>query len=198
MLMIAVSAAALVAALHYGMVIAALMVLAIAHNFTQFLLAPGEARLHGKPAHGLLGALFVLPWLLTFVMLFIEPFGSESWRSGLSAWQPSEVSWVGTHFSSGIHAVLSGLVLAQCLHYYSVIRLLPASTSSELPSSWWLAASLAASVLLTLYFFVDYKSDRGLYAVAAGFHAWLEWPLILMALGAVVGSNKIKIKGLYQ
>lgn len=189
------SAAALVAALHFGMVMAALMLLAIAHNFTPLLLVPGEVKFHGKSVHSLLGVLFMLPWLLTFILLFVEPFGTESWRSDLLAWQPSEAFWLGTHFSNGIQAVLSGLVLAQCLHYYSVIRLLPAATRYEGPSGWWRVASIAASVLLAVYFFVDFKDARGLYAVAAGFHAWLEWPLILMAFGAIAGTKKLKCMG---
>lgn len=43
------------------------------------------------------------------------------------------------------------------------------------------ALSLLAAVVLAAFFVVDYPAARGVYAVAAGMHAWLEWPVLLMA-----------------
>ena len=46
----------------------------------------------------------------------------------------------------------------------------------------WHYWALAASLLLSLYFIYDFTQARQLYAVAAGIHAWLEWPLIALLL----------------
>ena len=44
----------------------------------------------------------------------------------------------------------------------------------------WLTV-IAASVLM-VYFWIDYGRARQLYGIAAGFHAWLEWPILWMVL----------------
>mgnify|MGYP006274696433 CR=1 FL=1 len=86
-------------------------------------------------------------------------------------------------------ALLSAVALAQVLHYYCVIRLLPAAEARRsgraMLSPGACAAALAATAALAAYFWADPAAARGLYAVAAGAHAWLEWPVLLMAwLGA--------------
>ena len=76
-------------------------------------------------------------------------------------------------------------MLAQCLHYYCVLRLLPSTLSATVSRQWQIGA-IAASLALTLYFFHDFTAARQLYAVAAGAHAWIELPLMLLLLGGSV------------
>jgi hypothetical protein len=58
---------------------------------------------------------------------------------------------------------------------------------------WWLLGAVSASVLLMLYFLADFKAARQLYAVAAGFHAWLEFPLILLLFSGL-GIGKARVE----
>ena len=170
-------AAALLWAINTGEVVVVLVVLAIAHNFTPLLLVTTGQRFHALAAKPVLWGLFSLPVLVVLTLLVV----GKSVPDTTGWWMPSEATWVQQHWASAFTALLSGLVLAQCLHYYSVLRLLP--TTLVLPTaSGWLVGAIGVSVGLSAYFMVDFKAARQLYAVAAGIHAWLEFPLILLLL----------------
>ena len=84
-------------------------------------------------------------------------------------------------------------VFAQCMHYLAVIWLLPrimrrdraqkesAAPARRLAVTFALAVA-AASIILIAAYAVDYGLARKLYALIALVHAWLEIPVLVMAL----------------
>lgn len=93
----------------------------------------------------------------------------------------------------------SALVLAQCLHYIAVIGVLPAIQPGPEAGAAWIGrvpvgAFVGGVVALCALGLVGYAADfgvaRGWYGVAAAVHAWLEVPVLLVALGgaAVPGA----------
>lgn len=166
---------------------ALLVLLSVAHNFTPI----GLARLgcaDGASRVPVLARLFLLPLALIPLAGLVAGAG---WGHSLAHWQPPEVIWLREHLeglggvawrSRWSAGLLSALVLAQCLHYYAVIRLLPASLGQNWSMGPWRWPAVALSALLALAFAWDFADGRRLYAVAAGFHAWLEWPVLLCFL----------------
>lgn len=178
--------AALLWVVEQGDVIGVLVLLAIVHNFTPLLLVAHGQHFSAFPARTVLLALFSLPVLVMILLLLAGMPAPET----TGWWMPSEASWLQQHLPSGFAAALSALVLAQCLHYYSVIRLLPTTLAAP-AGRFWLWGVLAVSLSLTVYFMTDFKAARQLYAVAAGVHAWLEFPLILLLLsGLGIGTEQ--------
>jgi hypothetical protein len=168
----------LLLAVNAGNLVGVLVLLAIAHNFTPLFLVPREQTFGNLPSGRVLVLLFSLPLLVVALLLLV---GVSATSSGL--WMPSEATWLQQHLQQGFGAVLSGLILAQCLHYYSVLRLLP-TTLPPVTASQWQIGALVLSLALTGYFAVDFTAARKLYAVASGVHAWLEFPLILLLFSA--------------
>jgi len=166
---------ALVAVADTPQVFGVLAVLAIAHNFTPVGLAPSSARIGAWPARRVLLAVFSAPILLFAVLAFAGA------TSASGATRPAELGWFQQHAPQWVDAMLPALVWAQCLHYLSVIHLMPRAIGSAWGGMPLRQLALVASIILLAYFIVDYPAARGLYAVAAGMHAWLEWPLILLA-----------------
>ncbi len=90
--------------------------------------------------------------------------------------------------------MLSAMVVAQCLHYHFVIKVLPTTERQRtgqhpLPHRvrrW----AIVVSAILAGYFVHDYDEARQLYAVAAGLHAWIEWPILLMTLLAAPSARQ--------
>jgi len=180
------------------LLIALLMLLSVAHNLTPLALlrwrVPASSSMH---VHW--RVLFCLPVLL----LLLGGLGVSQSLVPLGDTLPGEAAWlvrqgVADHW---LHGAMSALVMLQCLHYLAVLRWLPRTLPKSLPSrlpvvtdkqhnasdasplAWsgtalWRAAVLS-SVIMTLCFAVDFQESRLLYAVAAGVHAWLEWPLLL-------------------
>ncbi|ENO89508.1 hypothetical protein [Thauera linaloolentis] len=172
--------------LERGDVLHALLVLAVLHNFTPLAMVWDMRREQPRsPAVRALAwavsGLFLLPLLVAFSGwsgAFLPPALGMQMPLLEAQWPPQ---WGGVQHS----AVLSAIVLAQCLHYYCVIVLLPRAEQRRsgqpvLPRGLQLA-TWAAAALMTAYYAADHASARQLYAVAAGIHAWLEWPVLLMA-----------------
>lgn len=172
--------------LEHGGVLEALLVLAVLHNFTPLAMVWDMARdaPRGRRTH-------TLAWTITGLFLLPVLLASSGWSSALVPALMAEhapllqaqwpLQWGGLHQQ----AMLSAIVLAQCLHYYSMIVMLPCehrlrSGRSVLPR-WARLATWTAVALLLSYYAVDYRGARSLYSVAAGIHAWLEWPVLLMA-----------------
>jgi hypothetical protein len=176
--------------LEQGEVISVLLILALLHNFTPLALAWDLARDHppARPLAWGITMLFAIPLLLPVAGLMTDwPLHAVAFLS-----EQSEVldRQLPASWSTGLRpALLSSMVLAQCLHYYCVIVLLPQAehrrTQRQPLGSWPRYLAWGAALLLTFYFAIDYSSARGLYAVAAGAHAWLEWPVLIMALTAM-------------
>ncbi len=169
--------------LERGDILTALLVLALAHNFTPLALAWDMARDHApaKPLAWTISALFLLPVLVAVsgAMWSVLPGALASYSPLLDGQLPPQ--WGGQNRQ----ALLSAIVLAQCLHYYCVIYLLPRAEHQRVGKNVLSATVRIATVpivlLLLTYYALDYSAARKLYAVAAGIHAWLEWPVLLMA-----------------
>jgi hypothetical protein len=186
------AALVLVGVLQAGQMTLALLVLALVHNFTPVGLAWNLAQ--EDAAYRSLALRVTLVFLLPVVVFAL----------GVAGWWPQP--WVGigqdwllaqSPFSATAKsavpdpaalqsAIASAMVLAQCLHYDQVLRVLPAAEAKRtghqtMPASiqrW----ALVASGSLAFYFAWAFADARQLYAVAAGLHAWLEWPVLLLVL----------------
>lgn len=84
------------------------------------------------------------------------------------------------------------VVYAQCMHYAAVIHVLPGLEGqrrdgplSGLGLAPFLGGVVLAGAALFAYFTVDFTTARSLYGLAAAVHAWVEVPLLLMALAPV-------------
>lgn len=181
-----------------GQLVAALLWLSMVHNFTPLLLAWDLAREDAsqRPLAWGVTALLSLPLVLVAAALTLPPVAAwvatvqEGVLTGGAAGYPSAVSPLAAQLPFGatlqlLPALLTALVLAQCAHYLCVIHLLPKAEAQRsgrppLPPRWR-SAALLATVVLAAFFVVDYPAAREVYAVAAGMHAWLEWPVLLMA-----------------
>jgi hypothetical protein len=182
----------LIAAVDAGSVTGVLVLLAVTHNFTPWALTPPDRRLGDTPVRPTIARLFALPWLVVALLLVLGPLlpamaDLPGRPQGMLLWMPGEAAWLQHYLSGGSEAILSGLVLSQCLHYYCVMRLFPATLERRTTGSSrrWQPWALGASAALTLYFMHDFVAARQLYAVAAGAHAWLELPLMLILLSGV-------------
>jgi hypothetical protein len=188
----AVAALGLVWLLAEGEVIPALLWLALLHNFTPLLLAWDLARDDAtqRPLAWGVTALLAAPVLIVVAALFWPSFAAAISAAQSGSSSAASSSSLAAQLPVGatpalLPALLTALVIAQCAHYLSVIHLLPQAESRRrgrpvLPPVARMAA-LVASALLVGYFLVDYPDARGIYAIAAGAHAWLEWPVLLMA-----------------
>lgn len=179
--------------LEQGDILTALLLLAMAHNFTPLAMVWDMARDHPsvRPLAWTISGLFVLP-LLVVVSGWagaVIPTITAGYVPLLDGQLPQE--WGGSYRQ----ALLSAIVLAQCLHYYCVIYLLPRAQSQRLAkpvmSSAVRIGALIAAALLFGYFISDYSAARKLYAVVAGVHAWLEWPVLLMIFLGIAGRDGV-------
>lgn len=185
----AAGALGLVWLLAAGEVVAALLWLSLLHNFTPLLLAWDLARddASQRPLARGITALLALPVLVAVAALGVPAFAAwvAALQGGASSSAPlaSQLPFGAT--PQLLPALLTALVLAQCAHYLCVIHLLPRAEAQRsgrptMPVRVRILA-LAATAALAVFFTVDHPAARGLYAVAAGVHAWLEWPVLLMA-----------------
>jgi len=88
--------------------------------------------------------------------------------------------------------LFTGAVVAQCAHYAAVIVVLPLLLARHdcvarglvaWPRGWLLAAIVACISGLLLYRFgQDFVTTRAIYGIAASVHAWIEVPLVVIAL----------------
>lgn len=163
----------------------ALLVLAIAHNFTPLGFALDLARSDARQRH------MVRELAMYFGLPILVAVSGVSWHdelhigSGQARLLSQQVPASWRHWGHE-DALMSAVALAQCLHYAAVLRWLPAAVSGPgLPPLIglrvrWLTGIVVATMLL--YYLKDYTAARQLYSVAAGLHAWLEWPILLMVL----------------
>jgi hypothetical protein len=191
-------AGAMLLLLDSGEFLTALLLLAVIHNFSPLAMVWDMSR--DKAADDAAGRhlawhvsfLFVLPLLLAGGLWAMPaiPDGLAAYGALLDTQLPA--NWGGEHRA----ALLSAIVLSQCLHYYCVIVLLPQAqrrrSAQALMSPRMRAVAIGAAVLMCGYYLHDYAGARTLYAVASGMHAWIEWPVLLLALlGARRGDTVI-------
>jgi hypothetical protein len=96
--------------------------------------------------------------------------------------------------------LFSASVVAQCAHYAAVILVLPALLAAGDPDARGLVAwprgrlfvtSLAVLSSLALYRFAGgFVSARSLYGIAASLHAWVEIPLVVIAVTRTRHANR--------
>lgn len=91
--------------------------------------------------------------------------------------------------------LFSAAVVAQSMHYVAVIVLLPRllrekqgvrTTATLVPWPSWRVFALAAAAIAAIAFgiyAVSYNDARAAYGVAAAIHAWIELPILLLAVG---------------
>lgn len=179
--------------LHKGEILLALTVFALLHNFTPLAFVldlardDPRARTHAR----WMALVFCLPLLAGFIAWLWPPewmlhsaFMEQRFLAQISG------DWLDARTRI---AVLAAAALAQCLHYLAVIRWLPALASSAaqpLLSARSKAAIAAAGIALSLLFLLDYGNARWLYGAAAGVHAWLEWPLLVLILAGWRGARE--------
>lgn len=162
--------------------------LAIAHNFSPLGLVPPHARIGQHAARNVMGLLFLCPVLL-FAMRWIWGVATNSELTAA----PGELLWLQGVDPSLAQALLPALVWAQCLHYLCVLILMPRTLGHRWSAASWRPLALLVSALLLAGFCVDYGAARSLYSIAAGMHAWLEWPLILLALCGPTFSDRARV-----
>ncbi|MCE9523637.1 MAG: hypothetical protein K8S25_14555, partial [Alphaproteobacteria bacterium] len=119
----------------------------------------------------------------------------------------NDALWTASMFGAGDSPLLSFLprgssnltlfsaaVVAQSMHYVAVIVLLPRLLAAKngvpratiVPWPSWPVFAGGVAAMATLGFgiyAVSYTDARAAYAVAAGIHAWVEVPILLLALG---------------
>lgn len=93
------------------------------------------------------------------------------------------------HDSALAAPLFSAVVFAQCMHYATVIHVLPALDGqtrtgplSGLRPGVFFGGVLALGTLLLFGFTQDFGQARSVYGVAAAVHAWVEVPLLILAL----------------
>lgn len=85
-------------------------------------------------------------------------------------------------------AVFGAVAYAQCMHYAAVLHVLPRLQDggegwlARLPAGGFRWGVAALSALFFAGFWWDFTEFRPVYGVFAAVHAWVEWPLLLMAL----------------
>lgn len=95
--------------------------------------------------------------------------------------------------SSDLH-LFSAAVVAQAMHYVAVIVMMPmllkmkggAQTRTVVPwPSWRVFGFAVAGIAIVAFgiYALSYTDARAGYAVAAAIHAWIELPILLLALG---------------
>lgn len=193
--------AALVAGLVVGVIISpihTILVLAILHNATPlgFLaeLLSGRER---RWAMGLGGLVFVgLPLLIASGIPF-EVMRSSGWIAPEANILPAGplIDHLGAYLhrdfwdtSWAFHAFCA-FVFMQCMHYLAVIYVLPsligpdAEPTLPWPTSWRFAVLVGVlGIGLFVHFYIDFSGARAFYGVASSVHAWVELPLLLLAL----------------
>jgi hypothetical protein len=179
----------------------ALMTMAILHNLTPLgffaeALPQKEARIvvGGLTIPFLVIPLFIATGLPREAMAAVAdvsatwvPLGGPAARH-LGAFLPPEAirtTWAIDAFA--------GAVFAQIMHYLAVIVVLPRfakarQLTGETLVPWPRGLALLATIgglcaLLFLYFMLDYGQAKAVYSTFAAIHAWLEVPILLLALG---------------
>ncbi len=177
-----------------------LFALAMAHNWTPvgFLLDAHRGEGRGRVLLGLGLAFGVIPLLIASGL----PMDALA-RLGLYLPQQSVLPTgpLAGHFSAFLapdwrerpwtEAAFQALVFAQCMHYVAVLGLLPRLRRA--PEGWpevlavtdgsrFLLLTVGAALLSFALFNHDFAMARGIYSLPAGVHAWVELPLLLLAL----------------
>lgn len=172
-----------------------LLLLAVSHNLTPIgfiaeIVPKHERRawMMGMLAVFLIAPLLIasgLPWQLTSALgvdlpnATLLPVGVLS--DHLGAYLPpciQQRSWAQHAFSA--------IVFTQCMHYLMVIHVLPMQLDEGardgIHERTWRAGLMCLGAALLVFFWFDFKNARSVYGIAAAVHAWIELPLLMLAL----------------
>lgn len=180
---------------------AALLAVAVLHNLTPLgFLAEALPRPARRPLVLASAALVGLPLLVATGLPFRALAGvglvapeATILPTGPLADQFSAYLPPSLHLSTWALHAFSGAVVAQCAHYGAVLHVLPrlplpagtAPTVVPWPAARpFLLGVAALSAALLVGFFLDFRQVRQIYGVAAALHAWIELPILLLALSA--------------
>lgn len=186
----------------------ALVVLAVLHNVTPvgFLAERlrGAARVRGLVLSALVFVavpLTIAAGLWHRLPLPVQP--DAVWLLPTGPLERHVGVFVPAAWSNGARALplFSAAVFLQLAHYAAVLHVLPrlddeAAWSPPGALVRWpgrgvlLALTALASAPLALAFALDFSLARGVYGVAAGVHAWLEVPVLLLALAGSGASGR--------
>jgi hypothetical protein len=127
-----------------------------------------------------------------------DPLGAGPLAAHLYVYVPR--AWLGDS-----HAVdlFSASVVAQVAHYFSVIVVLPVLLASTDPRArglvpwprgrWFFALVALLGAVAFARFAQGFTEARALYGIAASVHAWVEIPLLVLALTAFSQAKLKKI-----
>lgn len=179
----------------------AFVLLAVAHNLTPLGLVAEALR---GPARRRMLAALSLPFLIVPVVIatglpyaFLAMAGATEPEATIFAAGPLDLNLIAyvprsLHDSPWAVHLFSAAVFAQCMHYAVVIGLLPRLIASEdarretvLPwpatrRFWGIVAVSGAALVVA--FATDFGTSRQLYGLLALVHAWIEVPMLLLAL----------------
>ena len=176
--------------------VATILVLAVSHNWTPVGLVAeatrGEARRRWL-WWGLL-CFVAMPVLLAAGPLhrITDPWGlhdasvlaTGDLEAHLGAFLPAD--W---HRSLWAPRLFSAIAFAQCMHYAVVLGVLPGLAAphpvgplTSIPWRTYLGLVVGLSLLLFIGYRIDFRTTRGVYAVFASVHAWVELPVLILAL----------------
>lgn len=210
-LVVAIAGLATVGLIAFGCVTApvtTLVVLAVAHNLTPvgFLAEKlrGAARVRALAACAVVFAIVPLVMLSGWPRGLLESLGW--WRpdvsllsaGGLDAHLGAFVPgpWLDARWATDLFVAA---VYLQVMHYAVVIHVLPRLLDEDDPESlvtWPLPAPFAkllafVGVCTLIGFAVSFADARRAYGVFAAVHAWIEVPLLLIALTALGGARRM-------
>jgi hypothetical protein len=159
-----------------------LVILAVVHNATPigFLVEKRGAR--------------VLPWCLIAFVGVPLVVASGLPRELLGLHFPNEAIFPSGPLAKHLYVYVpsfvanqvdafAGAVCAQVLHYGAVIVLMKTDEKPLLPWPGW-KVMLVWSAGLAVHFAVGFVEARALYGLAAGVHAWIEVPVLMLAFHA--------------
>ncbi len=115
----------------------------------------------------------------------IDPLGAGPLGNHLYVYVPVALLAAGSAID-----LFSASVVAQCAHYIAVILILPALLKTNNPGAvgivTWprgFSTIVVALASIALYrFATGFVSARALYGIAASVHAWIEIPLVVIAI----------------
>lgn len=175
-----------------------LVVLAVLHNFTPvgFL----AERLRGAARRR------AMAWCTLLFAVVPALIATGVIRSGLASvglvlpeadlWRLGGIDehigvFIPRALQESVHAIdlFAAVVYLQVAHYAAVIHVLPRLGAGDAPAPDWPAprvfarALFAVGVVSLVAFAVSFGDARRVYGIFAAFHAWLEVPVLLLALG---------------
>ncbi|MCB9745842.1 MAG: hypothetical protein H6741_06355 [Alphaproteobacteria bacterium] len=173
-----------------------LLLLAVLHNWTPVgFLAEATEGAERQRVMGLCALLFLgLPLLIASGLP-----GQALAALSVPDWSPLPTGPLSAHLGAYLPQALkastwavplfSAVVFAQCMHYGVVIHVLPRLAGrpepgplARLDARTFTLSLLVLGGALLVAFALDFKQARSVYGLAAAVHAWVELPLLLLAL----------------